>query len=74
MLHDLFHSADHLISSDGAWWILGLNGILLIPLIFAVFFYPTEMLTVIGAVLVLMVAVLVFRRGMLARHGGSAAR
>ena len=30
------------VSGDGAWWILGLNSILLIPGIFAVFFYPWE--------------------------------
>jgi hypothetical protein len=31
---------DEHLSADGAWWILGLDAILLIPAIFAVFFYP----------------------------------
>jgi hypothetical protein len=39
------------VSGDGAWWILGLNAIFLIPGIFAVFFYPWEVLT--GAALLL---------------------
>lgn len=62
MLREILHSADDLISSDGAWWILGLNGILLIPLIFAVFFYPVEVLGSVGAVLGLAVLALVVRR------------
>ena len=48
MFHEIMHSADDLISSDGAWWILGINAILLIPAIFAMFFYPVEGLIAIG--------------------------
>ena len=43
-LHDMVDALSHYssehVNSDGAWWILALDGILLIPLIFAVFFYP----------------------------------
>ena len=45
------------VSGDGAWWILGLNAIFLIPGIFAVFFYPWEVLTG-AAVLLLLTSVL----------------
>jgi hypothetical protein len=51
----LDYMGDH-VSADGGWWILGLNAILLIPLIFAVFFYPKEVLTGIAAFVVLTVA------------------
>jgi len=61
MLHEIIHSADHLISSDGAWWILGINGILLIPAIFAVFFYPVEVLSTVGALMALAVVAFVAR-------------
>ena len=55
------YTHDHL-STDGALWILALDGILLIPLIFAVFFYPMAVLIAVGAVAVLTVAVLALRR------------
>jgi hypothetical protein len=61
MLHEIMHSADHLISSDGAWWILGINGILLIPAIFAVFFYPVEVLSTVGGLMALAVVAFVAR-------------
>lgn len=48
----LDYMAEH-VSGDGAWWILGLNAILLIPGIFAVFFYPWEVLTGAGVLLLL---------------------
>jgi hypothetical protein len=62
MLHEIIHSADDLISNDGAWWILGLNGILLIPAIFAVFFYPVEVLTTVAGLVALTVVALFARR------------
>ena len=62
MLHEIIHSADDLISSDGAWWILGINAILLIPAIFAMFFFPMEGLMVLGGVAALIVMALVARR------------
>jgi hypothetical protein len=46
------YSNDHL-TSDGALWILGLDAILLIPLIFAVFFYPLAITVGVGAVLIM---------------------
>jgi uncharacterized membrane protein HdeD (DUF308 family) len=58
MIPELLHSADHLFNSDGAWWILALDGILLIPLIFAVFFYPMAVLGAVAATAVLTVGLL----------------
>jgi uncharacterized membrane protein HdeD (DUF308 family) len=58
MIRALLHSADHLFNSDGAWWILALDGILLIPLMFAVFFYPMAVLLAVAAAAVLTVGVL----------------
>ncbi len=43
------------ISSDGGLALVGLNGILLIPIIFAMFFYPVAMLIGIGVALALAV-------------------
>jgi hypothetical protein len=62
MFHEMLHSADDLISSDGAWWILGINGILLIPAIFAAFFYPVEVLAWTGGLLALTAVALFARR------------
>jgi len=62
MLHEVLHSADDLFNTDGAWWILAMDGILLVPLIFAVFFYPMAVLVGVVAVLVLTVAVLALIR------------
>ena len=62
MLHEIIHSADDFISSDGAWWILGLNGILLIPAIFAAFFFPVAVLGTTAGLVALTVVVLVGRR------------
>jgi hypothetical protein len=50
------------VSGDGAWWILGLNSILLIPGIFAVFFYPWEVLTGAAMLLLLTIAALAVSR------------
>jgi len=72
MIRALLHSADDLINSDGAWWILALDSILLIPLIFAVFFYPMAVLMALGAALVLTIAILAVMRGVHTyrhRHG-----
>jgi len=62
MIRALLHSADDLVNSDGAWWILALDGILLVPLIFAVFFYPMAVLVGVVALLVLTVAVMALIR------------
>ena len=58
MIRALLHYAGDHVTADGAWWILGLNAILLIPAIFAVFFYPMAMLVATGAVLILTIAAL----------------
>ena len=59
-LHNMVESVEHYwqthISSDGGLAILALDGILLIPVAFAVFFYPKVMLIAVGAVLLLMLA------------------
>ena len=62
MLHALLHSADDLFNSEGAWWILALDSILLIPLVFAVFFYPVMVLGGVAAAAVLTVALLALMR------------
>ena len=56
MLHALLHSCDDLINVNGACWILALDAILLIPLMFAVFFYPVAVLTGVAIVAVLTLA------------------
>lgn len=48
------YTKDH-VTPDGALWILGLDGILLIPVIFFVFFYPMVVLIGVGAALLLAV-------------------
>lgn len=64
----MFRFWDDHISADGAWWILALDSVLLIPLIFAVFFYPMEVLIGVGAVLMLIIAVLMLRRAIHVRQ------
>ena len=56
------------VSGDGAWWILGLNSILLIPVIFAAFFYPWEVLSGVAVMLFLTIAALAVNRGVRKRH------
>jgi hypothetical protein len=62
MLHGLFHFWDEHISKDGAWWILALDSMLLIPLIFAVFFYPTAVLAIVAGAAALTVGFMTLRR------------
>jgi hypothetical protein len=62
MIRALLHSADDLFNSDGAWWILALDSILLIPLIFAMFFYPVMVLGGVAAAAVLTLVVLILMR------------
>lgn len=68
MFRAVFHYWDEHISGDGAWWILALDAVLLIPLMFAVFFYPVAVLIGVGAVLVLTAAAIGLRRAVYARH------
>lgn len=58
MIRALLHSADDLIHFDGVWSILALDGLLLIPLVLAVFFYPVPVLIGVGAAVVLTIAAL----------------
>jgi hypothetical protein len=77
MLHALLHSCDDLINTnDGAcWWILALDGILLIPLIFAMFFYPMAALSGVAVIAILtFVAIAIARAAPPWRGGGSASR
>ena len=53
MVDALTHYGDEHLSSDGAWWILGLDAILLIPAIFAVFFFPLAVAIGAGVALVM---------------------
>ena len=53
-MRDAFSRGWHArVSSEGALWILALNGILLVPLVFAAFFYPGIVLAGVGAFLLL---------------------
>jgi hypothetical protein len=68
MIRALLEHVKNVISSDGALWILGLDGILLIPLIFAVFFYPYAVLMSVGAVLAVTAVLLLLLRYVQGRH------
>ena len=68
MFGAVFHFWDAHINNDGVWWILALDGVLLIPLIFAAFFYPLPALMVAAAVLVLTVALVALGRLIQARQ------
>src|SRR5688572_8845871 len=50
------------LSSDGGLWILAMDGLLLIPLIFAAFFYPMIALSSILAIAVVSVLGMVLAR------------
>jgi len=72
MIRALLHSCDDLVNTNGACWILALDSILLIPLIFAVFFYPVAVLSGVAVVAVLTVAAIAVVRGVHTyrhRHG-----
>lgn len=58
---------DEVISSDGGMWILAMDGLLLIPLFMAAFFYPVVALEVLVAIAVLSVVGIVLVR---AHHRG----
>jgi len=68
MLHGLFHFWDEHISKDGAWWILALDSVLFIPLIFAVFFFPMAVLAIVGGVAVLTLGFIALKRLVHVRH------
>ena len=62
MLNGIFRFWDGHISADGALWILALDAILLIPLIFTVFFYPAAVLIGLAVAAALTLAALALRR------------
>ena len=68
MFRGMFHYWDEHISADGAWWILALDAVLLIPLMFAVFFYPRGVLIAVGLALLLTLGALGLRRAVYSRH------
>ena len=47
---------NELVSTDGGMSLLLMDGLLLVPLIMAAFFYPIQVLIGVGAVLVLTIA------------------
>jgi hypothetical protein len=54
-MHDMLDSMTRYwrsrVSTEGALWILMMDALFLIPLVFAVFFYPYAVLIAVGAVL-----------------------
>jgi delta 1-pyrroline-5-carboxylate dehydrogenase len=53
MIRALKHYADRFVGGTGDWSILALDGILMIPLVFAAFFFPLAIL--IGVIAVALV-------------------
>jgi hypothetical protein len=68
MIRALVHSAADLFNSDGAFWILAMDGVLLIPVLFAVFFYPVAVLAGVAAIAVVTIVPLVVMRVLHARR------
>jgi hypothetical protein len=68
MLHGLVHFWDEHISKDGAGWILALDSMLFIPLIFAAFFFPVAVLAIVAGVVLLTLGAIGLQRAFHARH------
>lgn len=68
MIRAVLHSADRFIESSGGWYILALDGILLIPLAFSVFFFPVAILIGVGVAAALTIGTLVVIRLVHAHH------
>ena len=66
--HALLHSCDSLFCADGAGWILVVDAILLVPLLFAMFFYPIAALAGVAAIAVVTILPLVVMRVHARRH------
>ena len=60
------YTRDH-VTTEGGAWILLLNAILFVPLIFALFFYPVAVLTGIGVTTATVLGILALIRA-LQRH------
>jgi hypothetical protein len=68
LLHALLHSCDKFFNADGAGWILVLDAILLIPVLFAAFFYPLAAFAVVAVVAAMTIVPLVILRVVQARR------
>jgi hypothetical protein len=65
----LLHSCDSFFTADGAGWILVVDAILLVPVLFAMFFYPIAALAgVLAIAFVTMVPLIVMRLIQARRH------
>lgn len=68
MIREILHSADRFIESGGGWYIVALDGMLLIPLVFSVFFFPVTILIGICLVAALTIGAMVVIRRIHAHH------
>ena len=68
LFHALLHSCDSFYNANGACWILVANAILLVPLIFAAFFYPMAVLAAVAAMAVVTILPIVVMRVVHARR------
>ena len=64
----LLHSCDSFFNADGAGWILVVDAILLVPVLFAMFFYPIAALAAVAAIAVVTILPLVVMRLIQARR------
>lgn len=62
------HYKEEVVSTEGGLWILMMDGLLLIPLAMAAFFYPVAALIGVGLALAVSVAALVATRAYQRRH------
>ena len=68
MLREILHSADRYIESGGGWYILALDGMLLIPVAFSVFFFPVGLLIGLCVAAALTIGTLLVIRRIHAHH------
>jgi hypothetical protein len=64
----LSHYKDEVTSSDGGLWIVMMDGLLLIPLAMAAFFYPMAALIGVGVALLFSIGGLAWMRDYRKRH------
>lgn len=68
MIRALMHYAERFVEATGGWSILALDGLLLIPLVFAAFFFPVAILIGLGAAIVVTGATLAVIRAVQTHH------
>ena len=68
MIREILHSGDRFIESGGGWYILALDGMLLIPLVFSVFFFPVPILIGVFIAAALTIGALLVIRRVHAHH------